>query len=166
MDGTGAPLDEEWEHTTGVVVQHDRAPLERHAIGAGARPGEWSGERDVRVAKALRNPRDVSARGGPSDEAWLLQFRNSAKPFEPWLLGIGGDDLEVAQVAEGEERVAGAFAVVGAAGGGANTGGGFDDSDRVREIAAPGDDVIDGEWRRAMATPSRRLLPAWCACGG
>ena len=93
--------------------------------------------------------RDVSARRGPSDEAWLLDLRNPAKPFEPRLLGIRGDDLEIAHVAEGEERVAGAFAVVGAAGGGANTGGGFDDSDRVHEIAASGDDVIDGEWRRA-----------------
>jgi hypothetical protein len=35
--------------------------------------------------------------------------------------------------------------VVGATGGGADTGGGFDDIDRVREIAASGDDVIDGE---------------------
>src|SRR5579863_793911 len=158
MGGSGVPLDEERQEAVRIVLEHDRAPFEFRAVWPDAGAGVWSGEGDLRVAQVLRDGADVTGSRGPANEAWFFHVADGAEPLEPGLCGIGRHDLEVALGAEGEQGIAGTFAGVGAARGSAHAGRRFDRRDRVREVAASGDDVVGDcvEWRACHDVWRRR----------
>jgi len=54
MDSAGAPLDEEGEKASLIVVKVESLPLEKEAVGTFARPRRGTVEGEVRIAKTSR----------------------------------------------------------------------------------------------------------------
>ena len=74
VDGVGAPLDEEGEKASLIVVKIESLPLEKAAIGTFARARRGTVEGEVGVAKTSREGVEVAGMRGPAGEARRGEF--------------------------------------------------------------------------------------------
>src|ERR1700730_807697 len=71
MNGAGVPLDEERQHFGVVVFKVQSLPLQKPAIGAFSRAGNWALECDAAVSEAGGKLGDIARMGGPGYKARL-----------------------------------------------------------------------------------------------
>src|SRR5512140_1960889 len=151
-----APLDEEGQETSLVVAQRERPPAE-HLPGralARARPHRLEGH--VCGGELLDHRVEIVDVRSPADQPWRLDPVELAHVGAAGLRRVGGDDLQVAPLAEGEKRVARTAARMHAAEGRADAGAALDELDALVQVAAAEQHVVERAGHRRRGAKGQR----------
>src|SRR4026208_813859 len=106
------PLDEKRNRIGAVLferlLERKRPPRELSTIRADARAVERPGDSLAALLQSLRECAEISTRGGPGNQARLLEGAQVPREILGWLRRIGRDDLEIPPLPERNQRIAAA----------------------------------------------------------
>src|SRR4029079_8531890 len=90
------------------LLERKRPPREFAAIRSDARAVERPGDSLAALLQSLRECAEISTRGGPGNQARLLEGAQVPREILGWLRRIGRDDLEIPPLPERNQRIAAA----------------------------------------------------------